>query len=40
MLEQQKSRIEDALEAGKQAAKNTKAKLDGAQTETKAEAKS
>lgn len=33
VLEQQKSRIEDALEAGKKAAKDTKGKQDGAQTD-------
>ncbi len=40
VLEQQKSRIEDALEAGKAAAKDTKAKQDGAQTKSESEAKS
>jgi len=39
VLEQQKSRIEDAIEAGKEAAKGAKSKQDGSQTEADAKAK-
>ena len=38
VLEQQKSRIEEAIEAGKQAAKDTKASQDDEKAETGAEA--